>query len=273
MTIVVSILVAEGIVLASDSRQTRAFGSYYHNDFSDRANKILNLSENLGVAILGQSYFYYDANKSPISIYQHLKNNIGIINSSHSFNKIIEALNSSVDSLIKTHISITSEENIEFGLFWAGFNLRSKTGEIYFYHYPNNCSLQRTTADAGIVYAGYTEIINRLLCNKVLNDSSPIISFADEQMGNLAPNTLQLGINFQTMPLLEAIDFAFLLVHSSIEFQKYLVGPLNTTEPLYTCGGEIELSVLTLNEGFRWIRHKQVSDIYNNFPSLDKCHY
>jgi hypothetical protein len=61
--------------------------------------------------------------------------------------------------------------------------------------------------------------------------------------------------NYQFLSLHDAIDYAYFLVHTTIEYQRFA-----TMMP--TCGGEIEIAVITYSEGFRWIRKRKLELSY-----------
>lgn len=61
--------------------------------------------------------------------------------------------------------------------------------------------------------------------------------------------------NYQLLSLQDAIDYAYFLVHTTIEYQRFA-----TMIP--TCGGEIEIAVITYQDGFQWIKKKKL-DFYS----------
>jgi hypothetical protein len=69
---------------------------------------------------------------------------------------------------------------------------------------------------------------------------------------------LQLHIGFQTMPLHDAVGLAAFLVQATIELQRFADGIVGAPGQISTCGGAIDLAVLTPAEGFRWLQHKQL---------------
>jgi hypothetical protein len=71
---------------------------------------------------------------------------------------------------------------------------------------------------------------------------------ADEVMKVLAPQ-LQASVIFAPMPIQDAIDLAEFLVHTAIQFSRFLPGA-------QVVGGPIEIAAITKHEGFKWIKRK-----------------
>lgn len=56
---------------------------------------------------------------------------------------------------------------------------------------------------------------------------------------------------FQLLPLQDAIDYAIFLIDITIKFQRF-------TPMTPTCGGNIDVAVITHHSGFQWIRKKEL---------------
>lgn len=57
--------------------------------------------------------------------------------------------------------------------------------------------------------------------------------------------------NFQFLGLQDAIEYALFLMNTTIQFQRFA-----TMIP--TCGGEIDIAIITHHSGFQWIRRKEL---------------
>lgn len=62
--------------------------------------------------------------------------------------------------------------------------------------------------------------------------------------------------NFQFLGLQDAIDYASFLMNTTIQFQRFA-----TMIP--TCGGRVDIAVITHHAGFQWIQHKELSGEYS----------
>jgi hypothetical protein len=69
---------------------------------------------------------------------------------------------------------------------------------------------------------------------------------------------LQLHLNFQTMVLQDAVDLAAFLVQATVQLQRLSDGIVGAPGQFPTCGGKVEVAVLTPEEGFRWLQHEQL---------------
>jgi len=56
---------------------------------------------------------------------------------------------------------------------------------------------------------------------------------------------------FQLLPLQDAIDYAIFLIDTTIKFQKF-------TPMTPTCGGSIDVAVITPHSGFQWVKKKEL---------------
>jgi len=56
---------------------------------------------------------------------------------------------------------------------------------------------------------------------------------------------------FQLLPLQDAIDYAIFLIDTTIKFQRF-------TPMTPTCGGSIDIAVITHHSGFQWIKKKEL---------------
>ncbi|MDI6734779.1 MAG: hypothetical protein QME42_01075 [bacterium] len=56
---------------------------------------------------------------------------------------------------------------------------------------------------------------------------------------------------FQLLPLQDAIDYTIFLIDTTIKFQRF-------TPMTPTCGGSIDVSVITYHSGFQWIKKKEL---------------
>ncbi|HAW50379.1 TPA: hypothetical protein DCX16_05480 [bacterium] len=61
--------------------------------------------------------------------------------------------------------------------------------------------------------------------------------------------------NYQLLSLQDAIEYAVFLVRTTIDAQKFIPMPP-------TCGGDIDVAIITPTDGFVWIRKKEL-DVYS----------
>ncbi|MFH1097155.1 MAG: hypothetical protein ABH886_05185 [Candidatus Desantisbacteria bacterium] len=61
--------------------------------------------------------------------------------------------------------------------------------------------------------------------------------------------------NFHLLTLQDAIDYAIFLMQTTIQFQRFAT-------MLPTCGGDIDIAIITHQEGFIWIERKELVGVY-----------
>lgn len=260
MTIIVCALTPNGIVLAADSRQVVASASGQWHIDSDYAQKIFRLNPHLGVAILGQGTFYTDRELSPQSFCAIIRAAARDLPQGCTVKTAAAILQAHAGEALRTHQSISNTEHARLAFYVGGYSSpEAEWGELYRCDIPGNVQLERTTEDVGLVWSGQREIIDRLILGydprlyQLLPDNSAL----EEAFGQYRPK-LQMHINFQTMPLQDAVDLTVLLVRSTIEFQKLSDGIVGVPGQFPTCGGAIDVAVIKPVDGFRWLRHKRL---------------
>jgi len=60
----------------------------------------------------------------------------------------------------------------------------------------------------------------------------------------------KFALQHAILPIRDAIDFVHSCIHSTIKALKF-------SQLSQSCGGPIEIAVITMDRTFRWVRHKQ----------------
>jgi hypothetical protein len=231
MSLVVTVYVPSGIVMAADSRMTvQRSDERVEGDQTTRIQQQLVLSDNAYKVVelkkIGVGIAIYDA---------------GIIDNqpadSHVHRFAEEAVTPDDDVLtVSDKFLVYFQENfpgVAVGYHIAGYRLEDKTRvpHVLVGHTVREPGLRRVNADDkgatqyGITRAGDTLIANRLI------DS----------------NYLPL---FTAMPLQDAVDYARHLIRSTIETMRF--------EPRFpSVGGAIDVLVVT-PDGIRWVQRKEL---------------
>ncbi|MBI4674202.1 MAG: hypothetical protein HY741_21370, partial [Chloroflexi bacterium] len=163
MTVIVCIVVAEGIAIAADSRQASASALGHLRVDSDYADKIFPLNSSLGVALSGQSFFYTNANDSPTNVGLLLSGANRYLPKNCSVRKAASIIHQRIDGVLKTHNSVVGNSQAGAEFYVVGFDNQSEIGEVYRCQVPGEIILERSTRDAGAVWGGQGEIIDRLV--------------------------------------------------------------------------------------------------------------
>jgi len=262
MTVIVCIVVAEGIAIAADSRQASMSASGQLRVDSDYADKIFPLNSSLGVALSGQSFFYTNASDSPINLGLVLSRAYRYLPKTCSVRKAASIIHQRIDDVLKTHNSVVGNSQAGAEFYVVGFDNQSEIGEVYRCQVPGEIILERNTRDAGAVWTGQREVIDRLVLGydpRLINflgagqDSEEIRKALLKQRAKL-----QLHFSFQTMPLRNAIALATFLVEATINLLQLSDGIVGDPGQFPSCGGQVDVAVITLDQGFQWVRHKSL---------------
>lgn len=261
MTIAISILVPAGIVLAADSRQVTELVSGQIRVDSDNVDKVIRLGPALAVIVQGQGSFYSSRSASPQSIGEVLQAGFTQLPRNGTIKDTAIFLHQKVTTAFKKHLDVTNLERGSVSFYVSGYSSGRGVGELYRCDAPGKVTLERTTRDAGAVWIGETHFINRLIrgYDSRLFENLPQTKRLTELKETLLQvcRGFELYINFQTMPLQDAIDLAIFLVHLTIESQRFSDGIVGAPGQFPTCGGVIDVARITPVEGFRWLQHKE----------------
>jgi len=104
----------------------------------------------------------------------------------------------------------------------------------------------------GFSFVGAPNIIKRLIwgADEKLQDAiknSGKWTGSDTELANLFN---QFFLNHPQLPIRDAIDFVHTCIYSTIKTMKF-------SNLFQTCGGPIEIAVITSDRRFRWVRHKE----------------
>ncbi len=263
MTVAVCVLVPDGIVLAADSRQVRVTASGHWRVDSDQADKIFPLTSHISAVICGQSCFYLNENESPTSIGLLLQAERERLTKGCTVAEGANIIHESVSRGLLKHQDIVGGTRTATVLYVAGYDPVGNTGELYRCECPGNVTLERKTNDAGAVWNGQREFIDRLIlgCDpRLVTPEDRRSNSADMGEGlHRSLSKLQLHLSFQTMALQDAVSLADLLTRVTIDLGRLSDGIVGQPGSFPTCGGAIDVAVISAADGFRWLRHKELS--------------
>jgi len=99
------------------------------------------------------------------------------------------------------------------------------------------------------IIKGYSPEIGNLEMAKEVMAKNP--SGAEEQL-----NKLEYIINWGTITLQDAVDFCVLMTRTTESIQRFSDGTQLVPGGIPGVGGEIDIAVITPNEGFRWLKQR-----------------
>jgi hypothetical protein len=262
MTVVLTVKIHDGVVLASDSATTLyAEGGSIVNVYNT-ANKIFNLYKGLPIAGMtwgGGSIGH--ASISTLSKDFRLRLISGDVNwkidaSSYT---MFDVANKAKRFFFDEHYAAQAQKQPPFvGYRIAGYSAGAPLPEVYDLNFTaEGCqgpTLIRRQEDVGINWAGQTEGIRRLVLGFGSNTPAALLE------SGLAADRLQpalealrkhneLPLAFPAMPIQDAIALAEFLVQVEAALSRFASGP-----PIV--GGPIEVAAVTKHEGFKWVQRK-----------------
>lgn len=259
MTVIVSVKINDGIVMACDSAMSFGIGQIYHN-----AEKIVNLVKGLpiGIMIAGDGNI---ANESITTLLKDLRRRLSGDSSDHSDWKIDKSSYKMVDVAEKVRQFLYDEKmaggksEVWTQLRLCGYSASRPLAELWEIKLLGNqcpAPLQVQSEDQfGIRWDGYYEALDRLIGGlsgkglKVIGDVTKT-SLDDESIQEIHGNLYE-HLAIPAMPIQDAIDLVRFLVETTIGFQRFAV----RVQPK-TVGGPIEIASITKHEGFRWVQRK-----------------
>jgi hypothetical protein len=240
MSLVVAAFVPEGIVLASDSRQSVTFQNQVPNGpslsietvNSDAVTKTFLLeSHQVGISSFGQDLL------GGVPMASHIKKfSEEVLTDEHTVEEIGQHLITFMAGLFPA---------ADTGFHVCGYKLEGKTRvpHVYACHVGRK-EVRRanlkpdSTVAYGATWSGQNDVIAGLI--------NPVVIVDREGKQQVVRPTPQ--IVWDAMPLQDAIDFSIFAIHTTVETIRFQARPKNV-------GGPIDVLVLTPDQA-RWIQHK-----------------
>jgi len=258
MTVIVSIKINDGVVMASDSASSFGNGQIYLH-----ADKIVNLHKGMpiGAMVTGNGQI---GNESITTLLKDLRSRLdGTGYPSWKLNPksyTLKAVAGRVRQFLYEEkvISVTAEAwmRIRIAGYSAGRPL-SEVWEVFIRGKECDEPMQiQGENDFGPRWDGEYEPLNRLILGQAsgLLDALTEGGIPKEQIKDICdkitPKCGQL-LSLPAMPIQDAIDLARFFVETTIGFEKFSV----LKQPK-TVGGAVEIAAITKHEGFRWVQRK-----------------
>lgn len=264
MTIIVTTLVPNGIVIAADSRQvSRSVGGQLRVS-SDQAQKIYQINSHLAVATCGLSTFYVNE-EAPLPVEEIIRREVGQQNKDIHVIDVAKGLHKRLSEYLLKHNNIVAQKEDGVQLFIIGYDSLGDVGKLYRCSITGDVTLERETNDPGVFWCGTGAIIDRLIlgCDPLLREqliSSGLLSTTLET-DPLYLKKFQLYIDFQTLSLQDAVDLTTILAHTTIHLYGLSNGVIGNPGLFPLCGGVLDIAIITPGDGFKWLKKKSLSPL------------
>jgi len=261
VTVIVSVKINGGIVMASDSAGSMGSGQVYTN-----ANKISKLCRGLPVGAMSTGSGGI-GNESVETLFKDLQRRFTGLEPSHAdwrldpdhytVGQVAERLRS---FLFEEKASACPDPtNIQVRL--CGYSADRPLAEVWEVNMAaHTCPPPRQIMDEnsfGVLWDGQYEALNRLILGLGLQIDEALVRHgiasqsAVELQANLTKD-LYATLSVPAMPIQDAIDLARFLVETTIGFIRFAVFLPKSV------GGAVEIAAITKHEGFRWVQRKTV---------------
>jgi 20S proteasome alpha/beta subunit len=151
-------------------------------------------------------------------------------------------------------------ESIDFIV--AGFD-NNRVGHAYATHVPSGVYNNKDTKTCGAVWIGQTDVLSRII--KGYDPEIGALSFVKEALAQAPDNTkqelnkLEYIVNWGTMTLQDAADFAVLVTRTTENIQRFSDGTSISPGGITGVGGDVTVAAITADRGVVWVKKKNLS--------------
>jgi len=261
MTVLVSVKINDGVVMAADSASSFASGMIYNN-----SRKIVNIRQGLpvGAMVTGAGGI---GNESIETLLKDLRQRFTDEHGSYPDWKLDPAHYTIQDIAVKMRQFLFDEKSVPLGattwtkLRLCGYSAKRSLAEVWEVNLmgdtcpPPNCV--QTEHQFGLRWDGEYEALDRLVFglgtrfNEFAVKHGLSVEHAMELREKLVPDLYEL-LFVEAMPIQDAIDLARYLAETTIGFIRFSVPRPKTV------GGPIEIAVITKHEGFQWVQCRSI---------------
>lgn len=259
MTIIVSVKINDGIVMAADSAGTMGSGQVYLH-----ANKITNLGEGLPVGAMSTGAGGI-GNESVETLLKDLRRRFAGRDSAHADWRLdpatytMEQVAGRLRAFLFEEKAAPCPEPTSLQLRLCGYSAGRPLAEVWEVSMTGqDCPPPRRIMDEtafGIMWDGQYEALNWLILGLGFDIGGALVKHGmpPRDAGRLQEELvrdLYATLSVPAMPIQDAIDLARFLVETTIGFVRFAVFQPKSV------GGAVEVAAITKHEGFRWVQRK-----------------
>jgi hypothetical protein len=259
VTIIVSVKINDGIVMAADSAGTMSSGQIYAH-----ANKITNLGEGLPVGAMSTGAGGIGS-ESVETLLKDLRRRFEGRDPSRPDWKLdrasytMEAVAARLRSFLFEEKAASCADRTDLQLRLCGYSAGCPLAEVWEVNLAGlECPMPRRIMDEtafGVLWDGQYEALNRLILGLGFDIEAALVrhgvapDLAGRMQGELVRD-LYATLFAPAMPIQDAIDLARFLVETTIGFVRFAVFLPKSV------GGAVDIAAITKHEGFRWVQRK-----------------
>ncbi len=259
MTIIVSVKINDGIVMAADSAGTMASGQIYAH-----ANKITNLCEGLPIGAMSTGAGGI-GNESVETLLKDLRRRFAGYDLAYADWRLdpagytLEQVAGRLRTFLFEEKAAACPEPTNLQLRLCGYSSGRALAEVWQVSMTGqDCPPPRQIMEEtafGVMWDGQYEALNRLILGLGFDIGDALVKhgLAVKQAGHLQEEPvrdLYATLSVPAMPIQDAIDLARFLVETTIGFVRFAVFMPKSV------GGAVDIAAITKHEGFRWVQRK-----------------
>lgn len=265
MTIVVTVTVTDGIVMAADSASSFFDGTGHALKIYNNANKVFNLVKGLPIGAM----LYGNGGMGSSSVEtltkglrQRLANpndpDYGLNPTTYTIEEVAQKARRFLFEECYPAAYPNPDPTFFMGYRVGGYSAGESLAEVWEFTIQGaNCAAPAEVQSRGSFgprWAGENEALDRLLLG-VPGNLIPVLLAHGIPQANADTIYLEVAqgsgaqVTIAAMPIQDAIDVARFLVETASRFARYGMRP-------ETIGGPIEIAAITKYEGFKWISRK-----------------
>jgi hypothetical protein len=259
VTVIVSVKINDGVVLAADSAGSMDSGQIYMH-----ANKVANLCEGLPVGAMSTGSGGI-GNESIETLLKDLRRRFAGLNPAFIDWKVdpeaytVGAVAQRLRQFVFEEKAAVCEAETNIQVRVCGYSAGRPLAEVWEVNLtrhacpPPRCIMAES--DFGVLWDGQYEALNRLILGVGFGIGDALIrhGIAIERAPDLQAGLvkdLYATLAVPAMPIQDAIDLARFLVETTIGFIRFAVFLPKSV------GGAVEIATITKHEGFRWVQRK-----------------
>jgi hypothetical protein len=259
VTVIVSVKINDGIVMASDSAGSMGSGQIYAH-----ANKITNLCQGLPVGAMSTGSGGI-GNESVETLLKDLRRRLSGLDPDHAEWRLdperytIGQVAERLRSFLFEEKAAACGNPTSIQLRLCGYSAGRPLAEVWEVNLAERtCPPPRQIMDEnsfGVLWDGQYEALNRLILGLGFDIGDALVRHGVPQQNasklqeNLVRD-LYATLAVPAMPIQDAIDLARFLVETTIGFVRFAVFLPKSV------GGAVEIAAITKHEGFRWVQRK-----------------
>jgi hypothetical protein len=259
MTLAICVATPEGLVMAGESRQTY-LGRAGARVGSDSAAKVFELTDTITAATSGWAFLRPQGAATLRNVSSLVEEFKVSIPAGATVQTIANDLVTNFSTAYQWHTAQGHDQPVPAGqsalqFLVAGYDPGARVGTVYDCRVPGGVSPLRDTNNPGASWIGQGDVVSR-----IIKGWDPRLS----GLGIVPPaNTPQLNgleyvIQWHTMTLQDAIDFATSMIQITISVQRFADGIQSQPGDIPGVGGAIDVAVVRPGGRITWIRKKEL---------------